>query len=254
MKKSRYIPKKDSIFSESVKKLSGAALDKFINRVARDNPKYTRGAIIADYSRKLYEAQPQAKKIGGFKRNYIRSKDVSAIIPKEAKDKPLQGLELDKVAKKLAKKTGFTPEKIKEVYKKDLKNEIKKSISDKGSAKEAKKTVDKAGKKPKTVSLPNEEVLKLKETPLPYFAAIDTLQSLLNFKGEIHFFENGVKTQNFKNGIDFDTFYTELVRLLNRKYLSERKLANGKLLYYAVISTNWNTDYENPILEIELNE
>lgn len=252
MKKSRYIPKKDSIFSESVKKLSGAALDKFINRVARDNPKYTKGAIIADYSRKLYQAQPQAQSVGGFKRSYIRSKDVSAIIPQSAKDKPLQGLELENLAKKLSKKTGFTPEKIKEVYRKELKNEIKKSISDKGSAKEAKKTAEKAGKKPKTVSLPSKEVIDLKKTPLPYFAAIDTLQSLLNFKGEIHFFENGVKTQTFKNGIEFDTFYTELVRSLNKKYLAQRNAK--KSIDYAIISTNWNTDYENPILEIELNE
>lgn len=102
--------------------------------------------------------------------------------------------------------------------------------------------------------MPSKEVLGLKKEPLPYFAAIDTLQSLLNFKGGIHFFENGVKTQSFKNGIEFDTFFTELVRTLNRKYLSGRKLANGKLLDYAMISTNWNTDYETPILEIELNE
>ena len=75
--KKRYIPKSDSLFSNSVKKLSGAALDKFINRVARENPRYTKGAILADYSRKLlYEAQPQLKQIGGFKRSYIRSKDV----------------------------------------------------------------------------------------------------------------------------------------------------------------------------------
>lgn len=253
MKKNKYIPKKDSIFSESVKKLSGAALDKFINRVSRENPQYTKGAILADYSRKIYESLPQAQSTGeGFKRSYIRSKDVSAIIPNEAKDKPLQGLELDKLAKKLSKKTGFTPEKIKEVYRKDLKNEIKKSISDKGSAKQAQKTAEKAGKKPKTVSIPNEDVLGLKKTPLPYFGAIDTLQSLINFKGEIHFFENGVKTHAFKNGVEFDTFYTELVRTLNKIYLAQRNAK--KKIDYAVISTNWNTDYESPILEIELNE
>ena len=250
--KKRYIPKSDSLFSNSVKKLSGAALDKHINRISKENPNYTRGAILADYSRKLYEAQPQLQQIGGFKRSYIRSKDVSAIIPQSAKDKILKGLELENLAKKLSKKSGFTPEKIKEVYRKELKNEVKKSISDKGSAKEAKKTVEKFGKKPKTVSLPSKEVLGLKDESLPYFAAIDTLQTLLNFKGEIHFFENGIKTQTFQNGVDFDTFFTELVRKLNRKYLAQRK-QNSKI-DYAQISTNYNTLYSSPVLEIELNE